>query len=232
MSESKRGCGYRKIGGLYLVCDPSDFVVCDGLPMRLMACDCCGYYPKFSRSLQELKPSYVDEMSKKSHTLKGKTPCSCYAFCPICAADYTVTYGLMFVSKDYYTPASFIAEAETLGVSKRISEVPSWLTLGKSWILLAHNETPNVSLEEIKGEGLLSKEPTKSRQVFYAFKPSRVEMPVFKGELSQNEITALVEKGITPVFIDPTPENKKLHKRAANFWKRVKNALPLEEVEE
>ena len=35
MSERKRGCGYRKIGALYLTGDPGIHLICDGLPLEL-----------------------------------------------------------------------------------------------------------------------------------------------------------------------------------------------------
>jgi len=39
--KAKRGCGYRKIGGLYLVGNYIP-VACDRLPMPIGACPVCG----------------------------------------------------------------------------------------------------------------------------------------------------------------------------------------------
>lgn len=77
MSESERGCGYRKIGALYLVCRPGLTLVCDGLPMPLEPCECCGFEPPFSRNLQRLQPDYVRMMMipvlQKMKDLEEKT---------------------------------------------------------------------------------------------------------------------------------------------------------------
>lgn len=60
------------------------------------------------------------------------------------------------------------------------------------------------------------KEPETMKAIFYAFKPQRIEMPVWKDEISTEEILLLEKKGITPVLLDPTPENRKKHGRAKN----------------
>jgi len=53
--ESKRGCGYRKVGGLYLVGD-GIFVPCDRLPYLLETCPVCGHGIHFTRSMTEINP--------------------------------------------------------------------------------------------------------------------------------------------------------------------------------
>jgi hypothetical protein len=40
--ERKRGCGYRKVGGMYLVGDEGIWVPCDRLPIILDVCPACG----------------------------------------------------------------------------------------------------------------------------------------------------------------------------------------------
>jgi hypothetical protein len=226
MSEQKRGCGYRKIGGLYLVCDGATFE-CDGLPLPLEACECCGFEPPFSRNLQRIQIKYISQAEIKHHDTLIKAhlergirgyDCTCSAGCPLCDAGNQeaqgTKYGLMFVGQEY-TPESFIQEAVKMGISKRIPEIPSWLKLGETWVLLAHNKTPDESLEQMKQKnGLLEKEPEYTRAIFYAFKPQRVEMPMWKGSLSSEEILKLEKKGITVVLLDITPENVKRHKIA------------------
>jgi hypothetical protein len=39
--ESKRGCGYRKVGGLYIVTKPGILTLCDRMPIKLEACKHC-----------------------------------------------------------------------------------------------------------------------------------------------------------------------------------------------
>ena len=119
-------------------------------------------------------------------------------------------------------------------MSKRIPEIPNWLILGETWILLAHNEVPKISLEKLKSSSLLEKEPETFRAVFYAFKPQRIEMPVWKDQITQEEIQLLAQKGITVVPLDPTPKNKKRHKQANNtsVLKRLLEPLIEEEPED
>ena len=135
----------------------------------------------------------------------------------------------MFVGKQSYTPSSFIKEAFAQGVSKRIPEIPSWLKLGETWVFLTHNQTPNVSLAELKKNGLQIKEPEYMKAIFYGFKPQRIEMPMWKGDLLDADIQKLEEKGITPVLLDKTPENKQIHKAAQNVAKHLLKYLEAED---
>jgi hypothetical protein len=144
----------------------------------------------------------------------------------------------MFVGRTYYTPEEFVKEAEVMGVSKRIADVPKGIEFGKTWILLAHKKVPVVDGKgtylEKRGEGILPKEPEYIEAVFYAFRPQRVEMPLWRGEYSDEELDLLRSRGITPVLLDPTPQNKELHKKANIDVKRLlaKWAVEAEEAEE
>ena len=216
MSEKERGCGYRMIGGLYLAGDKGQLVSCDSLPLELIKCGCCDYQPKLNRGFRWLTEKYVCWASAKTHEKRDRD-CSCSPSCPICFRQTSGPIGLMFVGQTYYTPQNFVKEALELGVCKRISEIPNKLVLGESWIFLAHRKVPlldNKLAYEEKGEGLLPKEPEYKEAVFYAFKPQRVEMPLWKGSFSAEELDLIRAHGITPVLLDPTPKNKKLHKRS------------------
>ena len=255
MSEQRRGCGFRRIGGLYLVCDPGFTLDCDGLPLPLEPCGCCGFVPPFSRNLQRIQAEYINQAEEQLHYDKPemkekakKNPgiecspiqgiCTCPPQCPICHADRLqavrtptekylepMQYGLMYVGKQGYTPSSFIKEAFLMGVSKRIPEIPSWLKLGETWILLAHNEVPNVTLAEIKSNGLHTKEPEFIQAIFYAFKPQRIEMPMWKGSLTDEQILILEKHGITPILLDRTIPNAARHRTAKNYEKILEKLL-------
>ena len=53
--EGKRGCGYRKTGGTYLVSDGKGFA-CGRIPVPLVPCPLCDHMPAFTRGLQQVTP--------------------------------------------------------------------------------------------------------------------------------------------------------------------------------
>jgi hypothetical protein len=187
--------------------------------MPLKECDCCGFVPPFSRNLQKLNHQYVNNMEMKKHKSEYLEEflekCTCPKACPICN-PWKKSFGLMWVGKSFYSPSEFIKEAEKMGISKRIPQLPRWITLGETWILLAHQKVrEGISLEQIKSNGLI-KDTKESPAIFYAFKPQRIEMPVWKDDISDEEILFLEKKGITPVLIEKTKENQEKHGRAKN----------------
>ena len=180
--EPMRRCGYRKIGGLYLVAG-SIGRPCHRLPLALPVCPTCRSGFKFQRGIQQIDPFVVFGICEAS-------PCPCGPLdCPICWPFDTSFYGLQWVGRtDYPTPADFIDEAARLGVSKRIPNVPKWFKVKETWILLAHN-TPS----------LLVDPPSKA--VFAAYQPERIEKPFERGSLSALDKELMARRGITPVYI-------------------------------
>lgn len=183
--ETKRGCGYRKIGGLYLVGDGLA-LECRHLPVDLGACHSCAHSPRFSRNVQRAVPQEL------FYNLNGA---KCESFCPITelAAQKTEpVIGLAWVGEKFYTPASFTQEALELGVSKRVPVVPSWVKLGETWIFLAHPQ------------GYFRYAPDNQKitspGIFYAFCPQRIEKIVID-QTPEEELAKLREKGITPVVV-------------------------------
>lgn len=130
--EPKRGCGYRKVGGLYL-CGSGMSIPCDMLPLELKQCELCGYEIPFTRAFIWINKKYIQHYSD-SH---DKKKCSCLKItdkCPICTPERIQQdkYGLMWVGSIYYTPESFIKEAQQMGVSKRIAKIPKELKIGET----------------------------------------------------------------------------------------------------
>ena len=91
--EAKRGCGYRKVGGLYLVSDGLG-IPCDRLPITLEVCPCCGAGIKPARGWTWVD---VPTLVKGNHMVAGvvpdpsgrgttpnAVPCGCPHFCPLC----------------------------------------------------------------------------------------------------------------------------------------------------
>lgn len=76
-SEIKRRCGYRKVGGTYLVgeCSPSP---CDRLPIPVGLCPVCGQGVEFSRGWTQISP---DRLLSHHEAPAG---CLCDDTCPAC----------------------------------------------------------------------------------------------------------------------------------------------------
>jgi hypothetical protein len=226
--ESPRGCGYRKAGKLYLVGGGIP-MPCDIMPLFLNPCECCGYIPTFYRNVQMIFKKYIRDLSKAQHRVE----CICDPVCPICHTENNdqARYGLMFTSTRYYTPESFIEEANRMGVSKAIPFIPKDLELGKTWVLCAYSKTPDIDdpdfleakkLWESKRNSLVANanepleempEPPEKNAIFYAFMPERIEMPIWKKDATEEKLKELEDQGITPIIWDEEDPNAEHHKK-------------------
>lgn len=183
--EKKRGCGYRKVNGVYLVMDPGGFE-CDRIPLELSVCPCCGEGIKFSRGFTWIQPF-------KLFSGDHPAPCKCNDHmactaprCPVCqpsfyfvsddASDYFKEAGLMWIGEKYYSTETFSQEANELGISKRIAAIPHGFKVGETWVFLAHKKA-------VKINDLFKGEPAEPRPgIFMAFKPARIEKIVLQSE--------------------------------------------------
>ena len=174
--EQKRGCGYRKVGGLYL-CGSGIPMACDRLPFPIEYCPVCGAGIKFTRGFTWID---WDKFAGQHKDCKDK-----HLMCYLCVPNvHPQPYGLLWVGEAYYSPVSFIEEALEMGVSKRIPFIPKELKLGVTVILFAHKKVT----DEKPG-------------VFYAFKPTAIEMPIWESELTEEKREELSKRGIVPVVI-------------------------------
>jgi hypothetical protein len=226
--EGRRGCGYRKPGGTYMVSDGPGRA-CGRVPFPLENCPTCNHGIKLVRSwtwinigplLNELDPCpYVQSQD-------------CLE-CPLHAIFGRV--GLLTVgSKFYATPAEFMREAQRMGLSRRVPAVPKDFVLGETWVMLAHRQViprpclpgrdSHVLLELGVDPGPPGNEPGKEAQcrfckkpvsewmgpgVFYIFRPSRVEY-VVKDDDSQDKLERLEKRGLTLVRIERAEDQAKL----------------------
>lgn len=235
-SEKRRGCGYRKVGGMYL-CGSYTSLPCDRLPFPLDTCPVCGSGIKVGRAFTSITPLHLFQLHQDC--LDVSRPCF------ICDPAEAIAYIMKVGEQHYPTPADFMREGVEQGISKRISAVPRDFELGKTIIYLAHpraceSRTPAAVQEamDIIEEGtadargsVLSSEPTaagialrgqpklleaekveKTLGIFTAFIPQRIEKLYWKSELdamSPEDLEKLNKRGITPVGI---PDGDKDHK--------------------
>jgi len=185
-TEKRRGCGYRKVGGLYLVGE-GFAVSCDRLPYILDVCPTCN---------QGIKPSLGFTWIKGNNFFKDDCKnnfSECHPFCKICFPQQLDKVGLMWVGNRFYTPESFIKESREMGVSKRIAHIPKDLKSG-DFVLLAHREAGTVTLENLT----IQKVPA----IFYGFTVTRIEKIITESESKDEKaMEELKKRSITPVVV-------------------------------
>lgn len=140
--------------------------------------------------------------------LKGFTDCGA-DLCAGCPVNGSIERaGLIWIGEKFYPrPANFTAEAQTMGISRRIPNVPKDFEVGQTWVLFAHrkgiSEFCPVEFDdpkhpddcECEGTGVVF-----HSAIFHAARPQRIEY-VITGNESEEELDALEERGFTLVKI-------------------------------
>lgn len=219
-SKERRGCGFRKAGGLYLVGPPFGSV-CDRLVFKLVPCDICGKKHEHNRGLSRVTGKEVFHYShdvdlKTEAAARGEEPpgfsslCECNDECPACNPQ-TETAGLMWVGRQHYPKyQDFCEEAVKLGVSKRVANIPSWFKVGETWVFLAHIECAPHTVPA-STESLMPEETILVSGVFRAFVPQRIEKVMNESEaaeLTDEEVQELEDQGVEVVTVpDSDPDH-------------------------
>lgn len=216
VNEGARGCGFRKVGGMYLVSD-GPVSGCGKLPVPLDAlnvfeCPCCG-------ERTQLPPDYGIRLSRAPRMLHNPEllwrglPCASSGrngmctTCPLSNAYETGPALLVTVGETYYaTPEDFAKESRQMGISRRIPQVPQGFVVGETWVLLAHSKAiSKVEMQDRDPEtGQLYMEPKPvtvySAGVFSMFRPRRIEI-VVDGTEPDEKIDDMLKRGLTPVLV-------------------------------
>lgn len=198
--ESERGCGYRKQGGKYLM-GGSIGNPCGRLPIPLTVCPCCNQGIKQTRGFSWLPGGLI----KKSMELL----CGMDVDCSLCEPFSGISrgtiekIGLMWVGKKFYpSHMDFIKEANTMGISKRISAIPKGLEIGKTWVALAHPEA-------VPGTAGTDAKP--SPGIFRMFVPTHMEYVVRErnGKVidGKKRLADLQKRGFTLVRVRQKPSS-------------------------
>jgi hypothetical protein len=234
--KRRRGCGYRKQGGLYLVSD-GEMHGCGLLPRELTVCPCChaGVKQKIGWTWVQARmvglPSDIDGCGPK-----------CDLFCGmrnlIREAERKV--GLIWIGAQHYpNPEDYIREGSEMGLSRRVHAVPKGFAVGQTWVLLAHPKACPPRVDEDctqcagsglivtnrdvpHGDGPIDTKPCKPcgekrPGIFGLFLPTRVERICVPAELEQEGfLEDLERRGITPVLVSPDDPDHMPRSRAAN----------------
>lgn len=212
--EPKRGCGYRKVNGLYIV-GGGVGAPCDRLPFALTVCTCCGQGVK-----QALGWTWIDvaKFFNGKHVIVGDgydnlMECGdMNGLCPLCSHPESMgKAGLLWIGEKFYkTPDAFVKEGVSMGFSRRIRAIPHGFKIGETWVMLAHSKAIPETRRSVAGGWAGSEDeviPAKPG-IFYAWKPQRIEKIVLESTRGTEEIAALEKRGILPVFV---PDNDPDH---------------------
>ena len=204
--EEQRGCGYRKVGGMYL-CGEYITVPCDRLPYPLDTCPVCGAGIKVSRGFTKIIPM---------HLFGFHQPCNDRVRpCFVCDPTIVPAFIMRVGEQHYKTPGDFSREARSMGISKRIPFIPREMELGKTIVYLAHAKAcVEVTSPALQQAMALLRPPEDGQQalvesqkvehklgIFSAFIPQRVEKLLWEKDATPEELEKLEKRGITPVII-------------------------------
>lgn len=201
-TEPRRGCGFRKVGGLYLVSGGAG-VPCGRLPIILSTCPTCGGGIKQTRSWQWVAPGALLEHAPPcefAHVELSPEDRLARVFghhvgCDACPLSHPRRLGeragLIWIGEKFYpTPHAFSEEAAKLGISRRVNAIPRGFKVGVTWVLLAH---PRV---------LVLDDGAWLKGIFRVFRPERIEKIVTASQAADAAAVAeLRERGITPVVV-------------------------------
>jgi hypothetical protein len=207
--EARRGCGYRKVGGLYLVGKRLG-VACCKMPIALRVCPTCNGGIKQARGWQWIDPR---------PWLKGECKTGMAGVCAAATPDRMgERAGLLWIGTQFYpTAETFALESDRLGISRRITAVPRGFKAGETYVFLAH---PRLIQETDDATG----ESTWVGGVFRIFRPDGVEKIVTETQARDADAMAKLRKaGITPVAVpDDDPDH-----RGSVYDDDNEDALPL-----
>ncbi len=231
--ESARGCGFRKEGGLYLM-GGDVWEPCDRLPIELHVCAACGHGIKPTRGWTWIEPGSMlglEDVESAMITDCGNTNCGT---CPVGGA-IPERAGLLWIGGEFYrTTVDFQREAQSVGISRRITAVPKDFEVGRSWVFLAHREAIARRCVSCQGRGvheLLPEDVTDEDEgtllgsgrvvidcddcrdgmefapaVFSAFIPTGIEK-IVPADCSEEEADKLRKRGIEPVIVKRADED-------------------------
>lgn len=228
VTEGVRGCGYRKEGGKYLISEGIS-QPCPALPLEVSRCPCCDAGIKPSRSWAWFSPA-------KFFAFPCPAECEVYQERGRCEPFAQERAGILWVGGKFYpTKEDWTHEANEMGVSRRISQIPKDLVVGETWVFVGHRKAVEKVCDVCEGDGEDVENVTdpdergkytckkcdgtgvvKVPGVFHAFKPTRIEQVVDE-DITEEEAKKLTDRGITPVVINrvdeegrPVDENGKL----------------------
>lgn len=220
--EAKRGCGYRKVGGLYLV-GGGIGRACDRLPYELSVCPCCSGGIKPSLGWTWIKPGLLFEgphtrdygrmLDEADNMISICPDRMSYDGCWLCSDPGKFKKaGLLWIGGGFYkSPADFVKEGMAMGFSRRIKAVPRNFKAGETPVFLAHRKTIErpATAEDIENNPKLKGELISSFPgIFYVWIPQAIEKIFKESDRGTTAVKDTESRGIRAVFV---PDNDKDH---------------------
>ena len=189
--EKKRGCGFKKPGGLYMIGANNGLAPCCKLPFPLSSCPCCGTAVKFTRGFTWINTDLF--------CFKTAAATWCSGDCILNMPGQSI--GLMWVGESHYpTVRDFEREAAAIGVSKRLNVLPKGLQPG-AWVVLAHNKAVvnfNDSAPADPAADLVTYKPG----AFMVFKVEKLQY-VVKPSDTEETLKRIADKNIELIEVKP-----------------------------
>lgn len=180
--EARRGCGYRKIGGLYLCADAPGKHCCR-FPFELEVCPVCNQGVKQSRNVTWFTPN---PWIKGACKLPG-VACLLQNRLKLSEKSILIWIGAKF----YATPDHFLDEARRMGISRRIKTVPRGFKLGETKVFFAHRNCAFTHHDKLVEYG---------PGVFAMVVPTRIELLITE-KPTEKQQRQLKDTRITPVVV-------------------------------
>lgn len=213
--EGTRGCGFRTVGGLYLV-GGTLWDTCDRLPLEIPVCSTCGETLRPNRGIQPINAiklfnNHNAELAESWSMDTGETeesvPIKCQDrhTCAVCFPQDpldSVKDFIIWVGREHYTQDEFTAEAHLMGISRRIPHIPEGLKVGQSVIYLAMRNNINTRAGEDRDGRAIKK-----NGIFMAYKPQDLELLIWESEATRKYNLELRKRGIVPVVIPDGDED-------------------------
>jgi len=208
--EKKRGCGWRKVGGKYLVGGETT-MGCGRIPIPLTICPCCSHGFKPARGW-----TWVDGDRLIRAALEGTNCVASAQECSLCIInrilretvedrEHIKRAGLIWIGQKFYpTVEDFDKESREQGICRRLNSIPREFVLGETYVFLAHQKAIVEYPQEDDGS---IGEPEYTNGIFKVWKPTSIEI-VVDGTEPDEIIEGYLEQGLTPVIVERIEEEE------------------------